>query len=473
MDKTETNEESERQSFEKQYNLIYSVQNMGSHAHEILAFGSTFDHAFGKASRDDINGFISEAKLLPTDDLPIPFAYQEFQAVNARTNVLAQAMQELNARYQALAGRESKNGFQPLANYPSIAHALAAQNGLSLDDITKIENEVEMPKGGGRIQVKAYHLASGKDGQDIISRHYELWVKPASTKINPFIGESTIYKDGVTGGKGSEKNGFDPKLKKPRYAESEMEILLAGAKQSADFADLNIINVTADPKQLESNVGAHAAWQNDEYKLDYTVEVPVSSKALQSLLKHKAIVDYINSELKQHASLGAHTNANSCGNYIMALLEEAAVLPRPDVYDAQSAPLSVLPLDALEVAFLFTIQKRYPKQATLTKPDGESVDLTSLEKTWFDVDSITKSVDSEKLYLALPKSPSFFDKYCAASAGYLYTTNKQLEDRSNQQLSAALVHALLTSEVRKLQEKDLDKSIPLEVQDLSKMEEVE
>jgi hypothetical protein len=277
----------------------------------------------------------------------------------------------------------------------------------------------------------------------------------------------------VTGGKGSEKNGFDPKLQKPRYAESEMEILLAGEQQSADFAELNIVNVTTDPERCESSIGAHAAWQNDEYKLDYTVEVPVSSAPLQSLLKHKAVVDYINSELKQHASLGVHTNANSCGNYIMALLEEAAVLSRPDVYDARSAPLSVLPLNLLEEAFLYAVHYRYPDNATLTKPGGKEVDLKTFEGAWRNIDEISKSVESEKLYLALPKSPSFFDKYCAASAGYLYTTDKQIEERTNQQISAALVHALLTREIRKRQEEDTDKFIPLEVQDMSKMEDVE
>ena len=158
------NEESQRQELEKQYDLIYSVQNMGAHAYEILAFGSTFDHAFGQAPGSQINDFISEAKLLPSPQQPIPVAYQEFQAVNARTHVLAQAMKDLNARYQALAGRKSRNGFQPLANYRSMAHALAAHNGLSLDDIERIEENVQMPKPGAKVALKAYHLASGKDG---------------------------------------------------------------------------------------------------------------------------------------------------------------------------------------------------------------------------------------------------------------------------------------------------------------------
>ena len=472
-DTPQAKEERQREEAQQAYDLFYSLRNMSSHAFEISAFSSSLDHAFNGVEDKDITSYMQEEKLLPTVKMPVPYAYQEFQAVNVRTHVLAETMKDLNFQYQALMGRDSKNGFQPLANYRSVAHALAAHNGLSLADIDQIEQSVPTPKLGASIAIKAYHLASGKDGQDIISRHYELWVTPANTKIKPFLMESTIYKEGWTGGKGSEKNGFDTSLAKPRYAESMSEMLLAGEKQSADFADLNILNVTTNLDRRESKVLAHAAWEGDEYKLDYTATLPVGAKALKSFLKHKAIVDHINGTLKKHASLGAHTNANSCGNYIMTLLEEADVLPRPLFYDADSAPISVLPLDALEEAFLFAAQLRYQKKFQLTKGDGTVIDFQKKDSVWHSITDLAKAIRNEKLYVALPTSPSFFEKYCAAAAGYLYSSDEQLAERSPQQMSAAMVQALLTRDIRIAQDKLLDKNIPLEIEDLSKMEEVE
>lgn len=473
---TSVKEEREIQDATALYNLIYSIDNMSAHALDVTVLGSTMDHAFGDATNDQINSMIVRMNILPTPAAPTPYAYQEFQAVNVRTNVLAETMQDLNFRYQRLMGRRGLNGFQPLANYRCLADALAANNGLSLNDVEKIQCEVPKPEEAAKITVKAYHLASGPN-EAVISRHFELWVEPDDASAKPFLMESTIYKVGFTGGEGSQKHGFNPALPAPRYTDGEIEALVAGQTQTADFADHNILNVTENFDRRESLVMAQAALSGDKYSLDYAVILKINAASLGSLLKHKAIVDHINDKLNKNASLGVYTNATSCGNYIMSLLEEANVMPRPLVYDARNAPVSVLPLDALEENFLFGSHLLYGKQVTVLDSNHEEVNWKNPDSIWHSTKELIGTMDKSGLYIATPTKNSFFHTYCAASAGYLYTEDDQLmdSDHTPQQIAAAAVLALLTREIRSAQQKDAyaTQNLPLEIQDMTKMEDVE
>lgn len=473
-------EEREKQDAKALYNLIYSVDNMSAHAFGLKVLGSTMDHVFGNAPEGEVKRMLNDKELMPTPEFPTPYAYQEFQAVNVRTNVLAEAMQDLNFRYQRLLGKNSLNGFQPLANYRCLADALAANNGLSLTEIDKIQKKVVMPKGPTTITLRAYHLASGPN-EIAISRHYDLLVEPGDMKVKSFLLESIIYKDGVTDSVGTDGKKGTPKLPEPRYTKSEIEMLLAGEKQSADFADLSILNVTEDLDKKETTFKTQAVLSGDKYVLDYSVVLKINASSLHSLLKHKAIVDHINQNKKKHASLGVYTNATSCGNYIMSLLEEANVMPRPLVYDARNAPASVLPLDSLEESFLFNCHLIYGKQVKVLDGKNKEVNWENPDSIWHTTKELIGTMDKSGLYIATPTKNSFFHTYCAASAGYLYVNNDQLTDDAHtpQQLSAAAVQALLTREIRNAQQKIqkeeeyITQNLPLEIEDMSKMEDVE